>query len=482
MIAPVPWLLPAAQVWAVRARRRSQLCGFQQDCARMDQYAGIPRMPNHQPPPSPVRATTSFARSTKERPRPGSPSRNASFTRSARSASFTRSSREKPGSPRRTTTSAPTSPVGSPRTDVQSAALRAYELGEPVLSAWLDPVAPAASSHGTTDKDLVQRHSEKCKQLRVAHAARNELELQIAQLHALGPQAVWRQRAAAAAAAAAATATAAAAAATATAEVARLREECQQWSQHWQGLRTLLQAGQLEALRRALDAPPSDVSAAHPPPKTALGSTATLPTAPATAGALAARAARVRPEAPQPHASRAACIACRVRVPTVPVLYGVRRTTPCTPQVVIGVEAEVTPARMQPVLASWCGKAATIEEGGLSLEAELSDAGSPYPMQSHHLELPRSIVEARSGGEAPADEAKPTATSMASDPPERSSAQTAGAHKPTAPAAEAAIPIAPSPKTTAAGVVVPALNVGKTDDFLSRLAAAESGERGSSSR
>ena len=78
---------------------------------------------------------------------------------------------------------------------MQAAALRAYELGEPVLSSWLDPVAPAASSHGTSDKDLVQRHSEKCKQLRVAHAARNELELQIAQLHAIGPQAVWRQRA-----------------------------------------------------------------------------------------------------------------------------------------------------------------------------------------------------------------------------------------------------------------------------------------------
>ena len=73
---------------------------------------------------------------------------------------------------------------------MQAAALRAYELGEPVLSSWLDPVAPAASSHGTSDKDLVQRHSEKCKQLRVAHAARNELELQIAQLHAIGPQAV----------------------------------------------------------------------------------------------------------------------------------------------------------------------------------------------------------------------------------------------------------------------------------------------------
>ena len=460
---------------------------------------------------------------------------------------------------------------------MQAAALRAYELGEPVLSSWLDPVAPAASSHGTSDKDLVQRHSEKCKQLRVAHAARNELELQIAQLHAIGPQAVWRQRAlvaeaAAAAAAAVAAAVAAEAAAEAAAEVARLREECQQWSQHWQGLRTLLQAGELEDLRRALDTPPSDAStpppyasAAHPLPKPAFGSTVTLPTAPATAGALAAR---VRPEAPQPHASRAACIAfackctCCVGVPTVPV----RRTTPCIPQVaidmeaatpcaqaatpcilqvVIGVEAEVTLVRMQPVLASWCGKAAIIEEGGLSKEAEAearveaaaaaaaearveaaaaaaaearveaataaearveaaearveaavaarlshsggplvatSDAISPYPMQSHHLELPRSIVGARSSGEAPADEARPTATPMASDPPARSSAQAAGAHRPAVPAAEAAIPIAPPLKTTAAGVVVPALNVGNTDDFLSRLAAAESGERGSSSR
>ena len=104
---------------------------------------------------------------------------------------------------------------------MQSAALRAYELGEPVLSLWLDPVAPVASSHGTTDKDLVQRHSEKCKQLRVAHAARNELELQIAQLHALGPVAVWRQRAlvAEAAAAAAAAELAAAAAEAAAPEV-----------------------------------------------------------------------------------------------------------------------------------------------------------------------------------------------------------------------------------------------------------------------
>ena len=78
-------------------------------------------------------------------------------------------------------------------------------MGEPVLSSWLDPVAPVASSRGTTDKDLVQRHCEKAdevdarirtlsKQLRVANAARNELELQIAQLHALGPEAAWRQR------------------------------------------------------------------------------------------------------------------------------------------------------------------------------------------------------------------------------------------------------------------------------------------------
>ena len=131
-------------------------------------------------------------------------------------------------------------------------------MGEPVLSSWLDPVAPVAGSRGTTDKDLVQRHGEKAdevdarirtlsKQLRLANAARNELELQIAQLHALGPEAAWRQRMLVAEAAAAAAATAAAAAA--EAEVARLRDECGRWSQRWQGLRTLLQAGQLEALR-----------------------------------------------------------------------------------------------------------------------------------------------------------------------------------------------------------------------------------------
>ena len=34
---------------------------------------------------------------------------------------------------------------------VLSAARRAYEMGEPVLSSWLDPVAPVASSRGTTD-------------------------------------------------------------------------------------------------------------------------------------------------------------------------------------------------------------------------------------------------------------------------------------------------------------------------------------------
>ena len=111
-------------------------------------------------------------------------------------------------------------------------------------------------------------------------------------------------------------------------------------------------------------------------------------------------------------------------------------------------------------------------------------------MQPHHLERdlerylehPRSTIVATSRAEVPAGEVKSTAASMASDPPVRSSAQTAAAHTPAAPVAEAAIPIAPSPKTTAAGVVVPALNVGKADDFLSRLAAAESGERGSSSR
>ena len=388
-------------------------------------------------------------------------------------------------------------------------------MGEPVLSSWLDPVAPVAGSRGTTDKDLVQRHGEKAdevdarirtlsKQLRVANAARNELELQIAQLHALGPEAAWRQRMLVAEAAAAAAATAAAAAA--EAEVARLRDECGRWSQRWQGLRTLLQAGQLEALRHALDTPPSDASAAHPLPKPALGST----TAPATASALAAR---VRPEASCPVLA-AACTACpraqhaarrtTPRLPMPPHASPSPRPTPphatpriptppypppCLLQVVIGVEAEVTPVRVQPVLAGWCGKAAPVEDGALPKEGALSDAATAHPVPSQHLELPRSIVEATSGAGAPAHEAKPTGdiqrtASTPSDAHARSLAQTAAGHRPAAPAAEAALPIAPPPKTTAAGVLVPALNVGKTDDFLSRLAAAEtlSGERGSSSR
>jgi hypothetical protein len=170
---------------------------------------------------------------------------------------------------------------------------------------------------------------------------------------------------------------------------------------------------------------------------------------------------------------------------------------------------------VQPVLAGWCGRAALVEDGALPKEAApsvtLSDAAAAHPVASQHLELPRSIAEATSGGGAPALEAKPTGdiqrteakptgdiqpteakptgdmqrtASTPSDAHARSLAQTAAGHRPAAPAAEAALPIAPPPKTTAAGVLVPALNVGKTDDFLSRLAAAEtlSGERGSSSR
>ena len=158
-------------------------------------------------------------------------------------------------------------------------------------------------------------------------------------------------------------------------------------------------------------------------------------------------------------------------------------------QVVVGVEAEVTPVRTQPVLAGWCGKAAPLEDGALRKEGALSDAAAAHPVPSQHLELPRSMVEATSGGGTPAHEARPTGdiqrtASTPSDAHARSLAQTAAGHRPAAPAAEAALPFAPPPKTTAAGVLVPALNVGKTDDFLSRLAAAEtlSGERGSSSR
>jgi hypothetical protein len=52
----------------------------------------------------------------------------------------------------------------------------------------------------------------------------------------------------------------------------------------------------------------------------------------------------------------------------------------CTTQVLIGEEAVVTPVRMQPVLSSWCGKAAIIEEGGLSkVTRTLAPSPSPSP-------------------------------------------------------------------------------------------------------
>ena len=417
----------------------------------------------------------SFTRSARDRPRPGSPSgRGTVSTRPAR-----------PGSPRRTSsTSAPTSPVGSPRTGAQSGAVKAHDLSEPLLSSWLDPLAPAASSQGNTDKELVQRHSETCKQLRAAHSARNELELQIAQLHALGPQAVWRKRILVAEAAGGA----------AEAEAARLRGERQKWSQRWQGLRTLLQAGQLEALHRALDAPPFNGSAADSP-QSALGSAATLPTDPTTVDALESR---VRPDAPQPRAppaSRASHARAHIRMPHAacanmsacpPYQHGAPPSraqvvmqggcnpnypggNPVSLQVAIGVEAEMAPVRVQPVIASWCGKVSSVEgkerteEGGRPRAGGL---GCPRP-----LELRRSVDEA-GGGEVAAGEAEPTAAPTASDPIERSSAHAA-------PVAPAESTMVRSAATTAAGVVVPALNIGK--DFLSRLAAAESGERGSSS-
>ena len=149
--------------------------------------------------------------------------------------------------------------------------------------------------------------------------------------------------------------------------------------------------------------------------------------------------------------------------------------------------------RVQPVLASWCGKAkaASVEEGGISWEGGISGEGviseEGTLSDMGGLELPRSVAEVESRGEAAADKAEPmatqtttqTATPTANNPP---SAQAAGGHTPATPAAEVAIPIASCSAITAAVVVVPTLNVGNTDDFLSRLAAAESGERGSSSR
>ena len=205
--------------------------------------------------------------------RPASPT--SSFTRSLRSRS-----------PRRgcsISTSAPTSPIGSPRPAPPQSALKAHEPAEPVFSSWLHLEPTLITTSSAPDKELVQRHSEKCKQLREAHAARGELELQIAQLHAFGPQGVLRQRVIAAEAA--------------------LAQERQQWSLCWQEVRRLLQGGQLEALRRVLDLPLHGSTSDLPQQ-----SASVLTAVPSPAGALESRVRDACP--PQPTRCAAAnCIA-----------------------------------------------------------------------------------------------------------------------------------------------------------------------------
>jgi hypothetical protein len=245
----------------------------------------------------------------------------------------------------------------------------------------------------------VQRHSEKCKQLREAHAARSELELQIAQLHALGPHGALRQRALVAEAA--------------------LAEERQQWSARWQELRVLLEAGQLEALKQALDTPP------HVP-------------APAKAAG-PRNESRVRRTAHSPLARHAA---------SGPHL------APRAPwQVATAAEVELRPVQVQPVLGSWRGKHGARPDP------------QPKGALRHDDEPAHAATATGSGGDVAGD---------ASSPPERPAA----APPPLSPvASEAASEMKKPGATTPGGLVVPTLNVSSTDDFLSRLAAAESGER-----
>ena len=356
-----------------------------------------------------------FTRSARERPRPGSP--QPSFSRSSSMHSVTdrsKSGTARSRSPRRSmSTSAPTSPVGSPRTSsiiAQSAAaaIKANELGGPVLSSWLDPFgalggggggfgssgggggggggSEAAQQHRelvAQHKEIVQKHSEKCKQLREAHEARSELELQIAQLQALGPQGALRQRAQVAEAA--------------------LRDERAQWLGRWEELRSLAQAGQLDALQRLLDAPPL---AQLDSPRAAAQQQQQQQQQPAATAALP-------PPLSPPGPLRAAA------------------QDPLTPTA-LRIPAHVAAANANG------GSGGANSGGGASGSPASSSAGADSP-------TPMAVGDT-------AEEAAETASPPAAAPP------------------------APSAAAVKARQV-PALKVNNTDDFLSRLAAAESGER-----
>jgi len=122
------------------------------------------------------------------------------------------------------------------------------------------------------------------------------------------------------------------------------------------------------------------------------------------------------------------------------------------------MQAELVPVRIQPVLSSWCGR-------------KLANVDTEIRCARHGDDSLLHSVTATGSEEVTCIEGE----LLGANPPERSVPGTA--HNPIAAAAEGASMARPGPMP-GAGRVVPTLNVGNaTDDFLSRLAAAESGER-----
>ncbi|KAL1526867.1 hypothetical protein AB1Y20_015558 [Prymnesium parvum] len=139
------------------------------------------------------------------------------------------------------------SPAGSPRRGRACVPSSADDEAE-ILSSQLTVGANGQLSSGacacdvaSQHRDLVKRYSEKCAQLREAHALRCSLELRIFQLQALGPTGASRQRLLAAEAAA----EAAEAAVRAERERRRVREG---------QLLALLERGEVEAAKARLAA------------------------------------------------------------------------------------------------------------------------------------------------------------------------------------------------------------------------------------
>ena len=149
--------------------------------------------------------------------RSSSPNRGGDFkTGSSRRSStppqiFSESGKTRSRSPRRNGSgrpaSEPTSPSDSPRradraqkgSGGQAPSTVPHDDDVPFLSSWALPAGNIAGcvcdcEVAGQNRDLMRRFSEKCAQLREAHASRSGIELKLMHLEALGPKGSVRQR------------------------------------------------------------------------------------------------------------------------------------------------------------------------------------------------------------------------------------------------------------------------------------------------